>query len=154
MMDASKTNIKKTCAAKCVSVLLRHPIAKQVGGGAQGDKQVHARAFPGIVSAWKLPPGELLVNINPRLAVEKGAKANLGRAVERRRNAGPGTALEAQYATGIAVDRFMQVKECAVEPVTAAEGDVQAGASTASGCACCRVPGDAGPFCLLNEKST
>ena len=44
---------------------------------------------------------------------------------------GLGTALDAQCATGTAVDGFAQVNERAVEPGTAAEGDTLAGASIA-----------------------
>ena len=36
-----------------------------------------------------------------------------------------------QYATGTATDGFTQVKECAAEPATVAEGDMLPGASTA-----------------------
>ena len=52
-------------------------------------------------------------------------------AVGKCENTSPGTALEARCAVGTAADRFAQVKECAAEPVTAAEGDAWAGASTA-----------------------
>ena len=54
---------------------------------------------------------------------------NPGGAAERRRNAGPGTALDAQCVTGTAADGFAQVKEHAAEVAAAAEGDMQAGAS-------------------------
>jgi len=67
---------------------------------------VHARAFPGIISAQKLFLGELLAYTNPRPAAEEGAKANLGRAAEGCRNAGPGAALDAQCVTGTAADGF------------------------------------------------
>ena len=87
------------------------------------------RAFPGIISAWKVSLGKLLAYVNPRLAAEEGAKANPGRAAERCRNAGPGAALEAQCVTGTATDGFVQVKECAAELATAAEGDALLGAS-------------------------
>jgi len=84
--------------------------------------------FPGIISAQKVSPGELLAYTNPKPAAEEGTKANLGRAAERRRNVGPGTALDAQCATGTAVDGFMQVKERAAEAAAAVEGDAQVGA--------------------------
>jgi len=119
-----------------VLVLLRYPVAKRVEG-SPGDKWACARAFPGIISAQKVSPGELLAYANPRPATEECAKANPGGAVESRKNAGPGTALEAQCATGTTADRFVQVKERAAEPATAAEGDALAGASMQSGCACC-----------------
>jgi len=106
------------------------PVAKQVER-SPGDKWVRAKAFPGIISAQKVSPGELLAYANPRLVAEEGAKANLGRAAERRRNAGPDTALEAQCAIGTAADGFAQVKEHAAEPGTVAEGDTLAGASIA-----------------------
>ena len=67
---------------------------------------------------------------NPRPVAEKGANARLGEAAERRENASPGTALEAECVTGTAADGFAQVKERAAEPAAAAEGDVRAGAST------------------------
>jgi len=95
--------------------------------------------FPGIISAWKLFPGELLAYTNPRPVAEEGAKANLGGAAEGRRNAGPGAALDAQCATGTAADRFAQVNECAAEPGAAVEGDALAGASIAE--RMCRLPG-------------
>ena len=63
--------------------------------------------------------------------VEEGAKANLGRAAERHRNVGLDAMLDVQCVTGTAVDGFAQVKERAAEAATAAEGDAQAGASTA-----------------------
>ena len=89
------------------------------------------RAFPGIISAQKVSPGELLAYVNPRPAVEEGAKANPGGAAERRRNVGPGAVLDAQCATGTATDGFTQVKEHAAEAAAAVEGDAQAGASAA-----------------------
>ena len=52
-------------------------------------------------------------------------------AVGKCKNASLGTMLEARCATRTAADRFVQVKEYAARLVTAAEGDVQAGASTA-----------------------
>jgi len=120
-----------------VSVSLRYPVAKRVEG-SPGDKRVRARAFLGIISARKVSLGELLAYANPRLATEECAKANPGGAGESCKNAGLGAALEAQCATGTAADGFAQVKERAVELATAAEGDVLAGASMQSGCACCR----------------
>jgi len=109
------------------------------------------RAFPGIISAQKVSPGELLTYTNPKLAVEEGAKANPGRAAERYRNAGPGTVLDAQCATGTATDRFVQVKEHAAEAAAAAEGDAQVGASTAERMCrlaqCLAVPG----FFVINS---
>jgi len=75
--------------------------------------------------------GELLTYTNPRLEAEEGANVCPGDAVERRENVSLGTALEAGYVAGIATDGLMQLKECAVESVTAVEGDTQAGASTA-----------------------
>jgi len=90
---------------------------------------MRVRAFPGIISAWKVSPGELLAYVNPRLAAEEGAKANPGGAAERRRNAGLGAALDAQCVTGTTADGFTQVKECAAEAAAAVEGDTQAGAS-------------------------
>ena len=92
---------------------------------------MHARAFPGIISAWKVYTGELLTYTNPRLEAEEGANTRPGNVAERRENASPGTALEAGYVAGIAADGLAQVKERAAEPVAAAEGDAQAGASTA-----------------------
>jgi len=109
---------------------LRHPVAKQVERSL-GDKRAHTRAFPGIISARKVSPGELLTYANPRLVAEEGAKANLGRAAEMHRNAEPGAALEAQCAIGTTMDGFAQVKERAAEPGAVAEGDTLAGASTA-----------------------
>ena len=70
---------------------------------------------------------------------------------ESRERAGPGAALEGGYAAGIAVDRFVQVEEHAVEPGAAAEGGARAGANTAERMR--TLPG-AQPFRLLNEKLT
>ena len=98
-----------------------------------------------------MSPGELLAYTDPRLVAEEGAKANPGGAAERRRNAGPSTVLDAQCATGTAADRFVQVKECAAEAAAAAEGDAQAGASTAERmrrlARCLAVPG----FFVINS---
>ena len=99
--------------------------------GSPRDKRTCARAFLGIISAWKVYKGELLTYTNPRLEAEEGANARPGDAAERRENASLGAALEAGYAAGIAVDRLAQVKECTAELVAAVEGDAQAGASTA-----------------------
>jgi len=60
---------------------------------------------------------------------EKGANMCLGEAAERRQNISLGAALEVECVTGTATDGFVQVKECAVELATAAEGDAQVGAS-------------------------
>jgi len=85
---------------------LRHPIAKQVER-SPGDKQARVKAFLGIISAWKVSPGELLTYANPIPVAEEGAKANLGGAVERCRNVGLDTALEVQCMIGTTADRFM-----------------------------------------------
>jgi len=50
------------------------------------------------------------------------------------------------------MDRFVQVKESAVEPAAAAEGDARAGKALRRECTHDR--GDAGPICSLNENST
>jgi len=109
---------------------LRHPVAKRMERSL-GDKRAHTKAFPGIISARKVFPGELLAYANPRPVAEEGAKANLGGAAERRRNAGPDAALEVQCTIGTATDGFAQVKEHAAELGAAAEGDALAGASIA-----------------------
>jgi len=75
-------------------------------------------------------PGVLLTCTDPIPGAKEGKNADLGGAVERCRNMGPGAALEVECATGAAADGFAQMKKCAVEPVTAAEGDAQGGAST------------------------
>jgi len=106
------------------------PIAKRVER-SPGDKRACTRAFPGIISARKVSPGELLAYANPRPVAEEGAKVNPGGAAETRRNMEPGAALEAQCAIGTATDGFAQVKERAAEPGAAVEGDALAGASTA-----------------------
>jgi len=51
--------------------------------------------------------------------------------VGKHENASLGTALEARCATGTTADGFAQVNERAAELVAAAEGDAQAGESTA-----------------------
>jgi len=107
--------------------------------------------FPGIISARKLFPGELLAYTNPRPVAEEGAKANPGGAAEGRRNAGLGAALDAQCATGTAADRFTRVNKHAAEPGAAAEGDALAGASIAERmrrlAQCLAVPG----FFVINS---
>jgi len=75
--------------------------------------------------------GVLLTCTDPIPGAKEGENADLGRAVERRRNAGLGAALEAECVTGATADGFVRMKKCAVEPVAAAEGDTQGGASTA-----------------------
>ena len=89
------------------------------------------RAFPGIISSRKVFPGVLLTCTDPILGVKEGANADLGGAAERCRNAGPGTALEVECATGAAMDGFARMKKRAAELVAAAEGDAQGRASTA-----------------------
>jgi len=84
---------------------LRHPIAKRVER-SPGDKRACTKAFPGIISARKVSPGELLAYANPRPVAEEGTKANPGGAAGRRRNAGPDAVLEAQCTIGTAVDGF------------------------------------------------
>ena len=63
--------------------------------------------------------------------MEGSANTLPDQAVGKWENASPGTVLEVRCATRTTTDGFAQVKERAVEPVTAAEGDAQAGASTA-----------------------
>ena len=96
------------------------------------------RALPGIISAWKLFPGELLAYTNPRPVAEEGAKANPGRVAEGYRNAGLGTALDIQCATGTAMDGFAQVNKHAVELGAVVEGNALVGASIAE--QMCRLP--------------
>jgi len=92
---------------------------------------MRARAFPGISSSRKVFPGVLLTCTDPIPGAKEGENADLGGAVERRRKAGLGAALEAECATGAAVDGFARMKKHAAEPVAAAEGDARGGASTA-----------------------
>ena len=75
--------------------------------------------------------GELHIFTNPRLGAEEGANTRPGDVAERCENASLDATLEAGYATGITADGFAQVKERAAEPAAVAEGDAQAGASTA-----------------------
>jgi len=96
---------------------------------------VYAGAFPGIISARKLVWELFPVYANSGNAVEGGASAYPSRAVERSKNAYPGTVPEGGYASGYAVDRSAQVKEGAAEPAAAAEGDVRAGECTLGGAA-------------------
>jgi len=100
---------------------------------------MHARVFPGIISARKVFAGELLTYTDPRPEAEEGGNMCPGDAAERRENASPGAALEAGYVTGIAADGFVQVKEHAAEPAATAEGDAQAGPSTVE--QMCTLPG-------------
>ena len=107
-----------------------------------------ASTFPGIISARNIVYADVPACTNHGMAAEGGANAYPGRAAERRENASPCTVPESGYASGSAVDRSAQVKEHAVEPGAAAEGDVHAGASLV---ARMRMPSDAGPFCLLKK---
>ena len=59
----------------------------------------------------------------------EGGAAESG-AAERGESASSGAVPEDRYAGGPTVDWSMQVKECSVEPATAAEGDACAGEST------------------------
>ena len=90
-----KTNIRH--------MSLRHALLRS----RPGDKCTHARAFPGIILAWKVILGELLTDVNPRAAVERRANACACEAAERRENAGPGSVLEVECATGTATDGFV-----------------------------------------------
>jgi len=67
---------------------------------------MHMRAFPGIISAWKVILGELLTDVNPRAVVERRANARACEAAERHENTGLGSALKAECATGTAADGF------------------------------------------------
>ena len=84
--------------------------------------------------------GEVLTYMNPRPAAEEGANAHPSEVGERCENASPSTALEGGCATGTAADGFARLKECAAEPVAAAEGVAQAGASTVERMRTLRVP--------------
>ena len=68
--------------------------------------------------------------MNPRKAVEGGTNTLPDQAVGRCKNMSLGTALEARCVTGTAMDRFVQMNECAVEPVAVADRDMWAGAGT------------------------
>ena len=81
---------------------LRHALLQS----RPGDKRTHARAFPGIISAWKVILEELLTYVNPRPAVERCTNACTCKAAERCKNAGLGSALKVECATGTAADRF------------------------------------------------
>ena len=94
---------------------------------------------------------EALVCASPEPAEEGGANADPEEVAQSRERAGPGAALEGGYAAGIAADRFARAEERAVEPGAAAEGDAQAGASTAERvrrlAQCLAVPG----FFVINS---
>jgi len=98
--------------------------------GSPRGKCKHARVFLGIISAQKVSAGEVLTYTNPRPVAEEGTNTRPSEAGERRENASPSTVLEGGCATGTTADRFAQVKEHTAEPVAAAEGVMQAGAST------------------------
>jgi len=68
---------------------------------------MHVRVFLGISSSWKVFLGVLLTCTDPILGVKEGENADLGGAVERCRNAGLGTALEAECVTGATTDGFV-----------------------------------------------
>ena len=96
----------------------------KVEWGSPGNKHICMRAFLGIISAQKVSLGELLIYTNPRLAAEEGTNVHLGEVAERCENTSPGTVLKAECTTGTTMNGFMQVKKCAAEPATAAEGDM------------------------------
>jgi len=129
MIDASKTNIRKTRAAKHVLVSLRHPVGKRVGGARGINRRARGRSRA-LFQPGKCPR---VSSSHIQILDRRRKKAQRRTRAERRkrRNAGRGAALEAQCATGTAADGFARVKECAAEPAAAAEGDALAGASTA-----------------------
>jgi len=95
---------------------------------------MRAQAFLGIMSAQKVVWADVPAYPNPVPAVEGGTNTLPSDVVEKGTNARPGLPLEGRYASRTAPDGFTNVKECAVEPATAAEGDVHVGASTVGTC--------------------
>jgi len=91
-----------------------------------------ACAFPGIISAWKSAQALIPAYANCGTVAESGANACPCKAVGKGEEASPSTTLEGGYASGTAVDWFMQVKEPSAEPAAAAEGVARAGASAAA----------------------
>ena len=92
---------------------------------------MRVRAFPGIISAWKVLFGEIPTCASLELAEEGGADAGPGEVAESRKGAPMGTVLEGGYAAGATVDGFVQMERCIVGLAGAAEGDAWSGASTA-----------------------
>jgi len=69
--------------------------------------------------------------VNGGTVAESGANVCPCKAAGKGEKASPGTMLEGRYASGTAVDQFMQVKEPSAEPAAAAEGVACVGASAA-----------------------
>jgi len=73
----------------------------------------------------------LLAYVSTVKAIEGGTNMLPGEVIGKGKNTSCGTALEGRYAARTATAGLVQVEECTVEPAGAAEGDMQAGASTA-----------------------
>ena len=54
----------------------------------RGDKQTHARAFPGTNKAQKVYPEKVCAHASSRPVVEEGANAHPGKAAGKHENAG------------------------------------------------------------------
>ena len=91
-----------------------------------------SRAFLGVISAQKNAWALVPAYANCGMAAESGTNACPCKVAGKGKNTSPGTMLEGRDASGTAVDWFVQVKEPSVEPATAAEGIVRAGASAAA----------------------
>jgi len=138
-----KQNKHKTRVAKAC-------VFAKPSGRPRGSMRV-CKSVPGHYLSPECVCWEVLACASPEPAEEGGANAGPEKAAKSRKRAGPGEALEGAYAAGITVDRFVQAEEHVVELGTAAEGDAQAGASTAEQM---HMLLGAWPFCLLNGKLT
>jgi len=92
---------------------------------------MRVRAFPGIISAWKVLFGEIPTCASLESVEEGGADAGPVEAAESCKSAPAGAALEGGCAAGATADRFAQVERCIVGLAGIVEGDAQLGVSTA-----------------------
>jgi len=88
-------------------------------------------AFPGVISTQKSARALIPAYANRGTVAESGVNACPCKAVGKGKKASPGTTLEGRYASGTAIDRFVQVKEPSAELAAAAEGVMCVGASVA-----------------------
>jgi len=91
---------------------------------------MHARAFLGIISAWKVLFGEIPTCASLESAEEGGTDTGPVEAAKSCESTPAGAALEGGCAAGATADGFAQVERRIVGLAGAAEGDVQSGVST------------------------
>ena len=81
-------------------VSLRHVVTKLRG---LGDKWVHVRVLPDIISAWNMFFGEVPTYANLELAEKQDTNVGLREVAKICEGPGLGTALEEEYAAGVTI---------------------------------------------------